>query len=144
MLDHGLISGSNFLLGVLLARWLEPQQFGTYNLAFSSFLLISVVYQALVLEPQSVFATSTYRHEPRQYMGSLLRLHGILVFSALFLAFAAAALLTHGRHPGGSLPEPWQGSFSRRHGFYFFGCREGCAMQSKFHTWRQSVRLYIQ
>ena len=102
VLDQGLISGSNFLIGVLLARWLEPEQFGAYALAFSSFLLISVVYQALVLEPQSVFATSTYRHEPRQYMGSLLRLHGVLA-SALFLAFATAAVLTHGRHPGGSL-----------------------------------------
>ena len=101
--DQGLISGSNFLIGVLLARWLEPQQFGAYALAFSAFLLISAVYQALVLEPQSVFATSTYRHEPRQYMVSLLRLHGVLA-SVLFLAFAAAALLTHGRHPGGSLP----------------------------------------
>jgi O-antigen/teichoic acid export membrane protein len=103
VLDQGLISGSNFLIGVLLARWLEPEQFGAYALAFSAFLLISVVYQALVLEPQSVFATSTYRHEPRQYMGSLLRLHGVLA-SALFLAFATAAVLTHGRHPGGSLP----------------------------------------
>ena len=103
VLDQGLISGSNFLIGVLLARWLEPAQLGAYTLAFSAFLLISVVYQALVLEPQSVFATSTYRHEPRQYMGSLLRLHGILA-SALFLAFAAAALFTHGRYPGASLP----------------------------------------
>ena len=103
VLDQGLISGSNFLIGVLLARWLEPEQFGAYTLAFSTFLLISVVYQALVLEPQSVFATSTYRHEPRQYMGSLLRLHGALA-SAAFLAFAIAALLTHGRHSGASLP----------------------------------------
>jgi hypothetical protein len=36
-----LISGSNFLIGVLLARWLEPEQFGAYTLAFSTFLLIN-------------------------------------------------------------------------------------------------------
>src|SRR6202158_3314899 len=46
--------------------------------------------------------------------------------------------------PAGACQEPWQGSFSRRHGFYFFGCREGCAMQSKLHMWRQSVLLYTQ
>jgi O-antigen/teichoic acid export membrane protein len=103
VLDQGLISGSNFLIGVLLARWLEPEQFGAYTLAFSTFLLISLTYQALVLEPQSVFATSTYRHEPRQYGGLLLRLHGVMA-SAVFLAFATVGLLTHGRHPGASLP----------------------------------------
>src|SRR5580692_6677487 len=28
--DYGLISGSNFLLGVLLARWLSPEHYGAY------------------------------------------------------------------------------------------------------------------
>ena len=41
VMDQGLVSGSNFLIGVLLARWLAPEQFGAYALAFSLFDRIS-------------------------------------------------------------------------------------------------------
>ena len=49
--DQALISGSNFLIGILLARWLPPEQYGAYALAFSAFLLVSLSYQSLLLEP---------------------------------------------------------------------------------------------
>ncbi len=49
ILDYGLFSGSNFLLGVLLARWMAPEQYGAYALAFSIFILVTFLYQALIL-----------------------------------------------------------------------------------------------
>src|ERR1019366_3825617 len=52
LLDQGLISGSNFLIGILLARWLVPEQYGAFSLAFSVFLLLSYVYHSLLSEPQ--------------------------------------------------------------------------------------------
>src|SRR3954451_1960960 len=51
ILDQGLISGSNFLIGILLARWLIPAEYGAFSLAFSVFLLLSYVYQSLLSEP---------------------------------------------------------------------------------------------
>src|SRR5437879_1887053 len=51
IVDQGLISGSNFLLGILLARWLVPEQYGAYALAFSLFLLLSFLYHSMLLEP---------------------------------------------------------------------------------------------
>src|SRR5256884_9166326 len=39
VLDQGLISGSNFLLGILLARWTGAEQYGAYALAFAIFIL---------------------------------------------------------------------------------------------------------
>src|SRR6266481_10036339 len=62
ILDQGLISGSNFLIGILLARWLVPAKYGAFSLAFSVFLLLSYVYHALLSEPQGVFSGSAYRH----------------------------------------------------------------------------------
>src|SRR5271170_1290937 len=58
ILDQGLISGSNFLIGILLARWLMPAQYGAFALAFSVFLLLSYVYQSFLAEPQAVFSGS--------------------------------------------------------------------------------------
>lgn len=78
VLDQGLISGSNFLLGILLARWIGAEQYGAYALAFAMFILVSIVYQALVLEPMTVFGPSVYHTAPKQYLGILVRLQMVL------------------------------------------------------------------
>src|SRR5258708_19591078 len=74
-MDHGLISGSNFLLGIVLARYLGPEQYGAYALAFSTFMLLSLIHHALAMEPMSGFGPSLYRKTLRDYLGLLLLLH---------------------------------------------------------------------
>lgn len=71
--DQGLVSGSNFLLNVLLARWLRPEQYGAYALGFSIFLLMTAMYQSLVLEPMAVLGPILYADRPKRYLGALLR-----------------------------------------------------------------------
>src|SRR5581483_10624916 len=86
--DQGLMSGSNFILSVLLARWLAPEQYGAYALALSVFYFVSSVHQALLLEPMSVLGTSEYSKVRREYTGALLWFQGgfsillLLVFGA--------------------------------------------------------------
>lgn len=70
--DQALISGSNFALGILLARWLGAAEYGVYALAFATFLLLALVHHALLLEPMSVFGGSVYRSKLRRYLGLLL------------------------------------------------------------------------
>jgi O-antigen/teichoic acid export membrane protein len=94
VVDQALISGSNFLVGILLARWLPPYQYGAYALAFSTFLLVSLSYQSLLLEPQSVFGSSTHLDSPRQYLGALLRAHAALAL-AIFIILGLAAGVAH-------------------------------------------------
>jgi O-antigen/teichoic acid export membrane protein len=72
IMDHGLISASNFLLGIVLARYLGSEQYGAYALAFSTFVLLSLIHSALAMEPMSVFAPSIYRKTTREYLGLLL------------------------------------------------------------------------
>jgi len=92
VLDQGLIAGSNFLVGVLLARWLAPEQYGAYALAFSVFLLLFQLYHSFVLEPMSVFGGSEYRDCLRGYLGQLLWLHlGIVLLVFLALGVSAGA-----------------------------------------------------
>jgi O-antigen/teichoic acid export membrane protein len=94
IVDQALISGSNFLIGILLARWLPPDQYGAYALAFSTFLLLSLAYQSLLLEPQSVFGSSAYLDSPRQYLGALLWAHGALAL-AIFIILGISAGAAH-------------------------------------------------
>jgi O-antigen/teichoic acid export membrane protein len=92
ILDYGLFSGSNFLLGVLLARWMAPEQYGAYALAFSIFILVTFLYQALVLEPLSVFSGTAYPNNLRGYLQSNMWLHwGISLVICLALGGTAVA-----------------------------------------------------
>jgi O-antigen/teichoic acid export membrane protein len=96
MADQGFISGSNFLLSILLARWMSADQYGAYAVAFSIFVLLSLVYLCVVLEPMAVFGGSVYRECLRQYLKSLLWIHLLLtltIFLVLGLSSGAAALL---------------------------------------------------
>jgi O-antigen/teichoic acid export membrane protein/thymidylate kinase len=89
VLDQGLISGSNFLLGVILARYLGADQYGAYALAFSTFVLLALLHQALWLEPMSVFGPSVYRKTLPQYLGLLL--WGQLIMGAAIVICAGSA-----------------------------------------------------
>ena len=88
IMDHGLISGSNFLLGIVLARYLGSEQYGAYALAFSTFVLLSLIHSALAMEPMSVFAPSIYRKTLREYLGLLLWVQ--LVGSLIIVVCAVA------------------------------------------------------
>lgn len=96
VMDQGLISGSNFLLGILLARWLGADQYGAYALAFAMFILVSFVHQSLLLEPMTVFGPSIYHGVPRQYLGVLVWLQTALG-AVVFLVGAAAGIFFYAK-----------------------------------------------
>src|SRR5258708_1124631 len=103
IVDQGLISGSNFLIGILLARWLMPEAYGAFALAFSVFLLLSYVYQSFLAEPQAVFSGSAYSGSLRGYLKTLLGIHLILTgFGVVLLGGAAAIAAVLGK--GNGLP----------------------------------------
>ena len=103
VMDQGLISGSNFVLGILLARWLSAEQYGAFALAFSIFLLISQFYSSLLLEPMAVFGGSSYRYRQQGYLGALLWIH-LGSALAVFLVLGISAGVAQTFHVGGNLP----------------------------------------
>lgn len=90
--DQGLFASSNFLLNVLLARWLAPAEYGTFALAYSVLLLFLVFHTALLTSPMLVFGSGKYRDRFPEYMGILLRGHFALMVPAAALLAAAAFL----------------------------------------------------
>lgn len=83
--DQGLIGGSNFLIGILLARQLMPAEYGAYALAFEIFMVLSLAYACLILEPMLVFGPSTYSDSFPGYFGTLLWLHLAVAFMTVIL-----------------------------------------------------------
>ncbi len=93
IVDQALIAGSNFLVSVLLARWLEPAQYGAFALAYSVFTLFATFHTAIITEPMMVFGAGKYAPRFRKYLAMLLCGHvgltvpfGVLFFlAALFI-----------------------------------------------------------
>ncbi len=101
LLDQGLISGSNFLVTILLARWLTAEQYGAYALAFSIFLLSAGIHQSLLLEPMSVLGPASYPDRQRAYLGALLWIQGVLGLMFFALLGFSALVAHHFAFPGG-------------------------------------------
>jgi O-antigen/teichoic acid export membrane protein len=103
VLDQGLVTGSNFALGILLARWLTPAQYGAYAVAFSVFVLIAMLYQALLLEGMSVFGASVFRNCLRGYLKSMLLLY-LAAAAVIFLVLSLSAGVAFEIAPSSGLP----------------------------------------
>ena len=94
LVDQVAFSGSNLLLSILLARWLEPAAYGAFAIAFAIFLLIGAVHSTIVVEPMLVFGPVRYGADFGGYFRGLLRLHWRL--SAVLVGIAAVAAVTAG------------------------------------------------
>jgi O-antigen/teichoic acid export membrane protein len=103
ILDQALISGSNFLVSICLARWLMPEQYGSYALAFSISLLLTFLYQSLLLEPMAVFSGGAYRKTLRGYLGALLWIH-VWISGFGLIVLGIATVVAYKRGGSGGLP----------------------------------------
>jgi O-antigen/teichoic acid export membrane protein len=98
LLDQGIFAGSNFVMSILLARWMPPEQYGAYAVAFAVFLFLVNVHQSLLLEPMLVFGSSVYRNSLRGYLKSLLLAHVVMsVVMSVGLCTAAVVTLKFGQ-----------------------------------------------
>ena len=91
--DQALFAGANFVVNILLARWLTPDAYGAYTVAFTVFLLISVVHQGVLTEPMLVFGTERFRGRLAAYLGVVVRGHGVVTgVGVAVMALAALAV----------------------------------------------------
>ncbi|HYE95583.1 MAG TPA: glycosyltransferase [Rubricoccaceae bacterium] len=90
VMDQGLFAGSNFLVNVLLARWLAPADYGAFTMvSFVALLLVGVVHSGLLTEPMLVFGPGPFEQRRRPYLRLLLRGH--LLFSLAVAPLLAVA-----------------------------------------------------
>lgn len=75
ILDQAIFSASTFVVDILLARWLTLADFGGFSVAFSIYLIFLGLYNALLLEPMSIFGPANYPNRIHDYFILQLRLH---------------------------------------------------------------------
>lgn len=85
-----MFATSNFVLNILLARWLTPQDYGAFGTAFAVFLLVGGLHTATLTEPMLVFGPGRYKGHLSEYLGALIYGH------VGFAAIGSVALLLAG------------------------------------------------
>lgn len=87
--DQGLFAGANFLMNVCLARWLAPDSYGAFTVAFTIFLYVGIVHSSLIAEPMLVFGPGRYAKRQREYLGTMVAAHvGLTSIAAVLLLIA--------------------------------------------------------
>jgi O-antigen/teichoic acid export membrane protein len=89
IIDQATSSTANFVMNVLLARWLAPADYGSFSVSWSFCLVFTAFHNAIILEPMSVVGPAEYESGLRGYLRSVRKLNALVVL-ALGLCAAAA------------------------------------------------------
>jgi O-antigen/teichoic acid export membrane protein len=93
--DQAFFTGTNFLISILLARWLIPEQFGGFASAFSIFILVGALHTAFFSEPLLIFGANYSDNLFRYYLGGLLFWHFCFTILASLLLIPIAVFLNN-------------------------------------------------
>ncbi len=74
LLDQAIVSGGNFLIGIILTRVLGLQSYGEYSLLWLLVLFASSIQHAGILTPMYTFAPQLEKEKQRTYLHNLLAL----------------------------------------------------------------------
>ena len=85
--DQGIFSGANFILHILLARWLLPSEYGIFAITIAVFLFLSSIHQAVILDPMSIIGAAYYHEQLPVYISGVVWIH-------LGLAFILTAIIS--------------------------------------------------
>lgn len=78
LLDQGLFAAANFVLNVLLAKWLPADAYGAFTVAFSVLMLLATVHNGLLTEPMLVFGAHRFEGRLRRYLSGLVLGHWLV------------------------------------------------------------------
>jgi O-antigen/teichoic acid export membrane protein len=92
--DQSLVSATNFITMVLLARTLAPRDFGVFLLVYTAALFLNELQKSLITRPHNVLAASLSERSYATYTGTAAALQ--MSFAGLWCLLAlAAGLLAH-------------------------------------------------
>jgi O-antigen/teichoic acid export membrane protein len=107
LVDQAVISGTNFLTTVLIARWCGAGELGAYSLGFSLLVAWSCAQDALLALPYTICRLNPPEGTQQEYAGSVLVHQWMLSALVLVVLVAVAAGLTWGGAAPGVTAVTW-------------------------------------
>lgn len=90
--DQALVSGTNFVTMVLLARGMAPARFGSFTLLYAVLLFANGLQSSLITQPHNVLAATRTGEDYRRFTTSLAIAQLVVAAAAGLLALAAGAI----------------------------------------------------
>jgi O-antigen/teichoic acid export membrane protein len=107
LVDQGVVSATNFLTGVIIARACSKEELGLYMLGFSLILLVTDLQMSLIATPYMVYAPRLKDDAHALYTGSTL-IHQLALCFLIVLALTGGVIvIRHGVGPRGLGPVLW-------------------------------------
>lgn len=91
--DQALVSGTNFVTAILLARLCTKEEFGAYVLALSVLFFLNGIQTALITGPMMVLGAAKEHDEFRRYVTALGVFQLVVAAGAGLLALAVAGVM---------------------------------------------------
>lgn len=95
--EQGLFSSANFVVNILLARWLGSAEYGAFAVAFSIYLVLSGFHNALILEPMTVLGPACHLHRMDRYVRQVVRMHAVVAVPLGLATLLAAVAVVRDR-----------------------------------------------
>jgi O-antigen/teichoic acid export membrane protein len=92
-IDQGLVSGTNFLTGVLLARLCAKEEYGLYVLTLSLLFFWDGLRNSLISSPLVVYLPRKPAAERPSYIGSTTFMQALFMLTGAIVFGAAAAVI---------------------------------------------------
>src|SRR5256885_3636781 len=107
--DQGLTAAAGFGVNLVLARWLAPEGYGAFAVAFAGYLFVSGFHNVLLLEPLSVLGPARHTDRLPLYFRAQIKVHVLLV-GILSVAVLPAGIIVQWLAPGNPLAGALVGS----------------------------------
>ena len=78
LLDQAIYSGSNFILMILLARWLDPIDFGAFSVTYALFSIFYQLHNGFISEPMSVLGPINFHDDEIAYVKIQTKIHFLI------------------------------------------------------------------
>jgi O-antigen/teichoic acid export membrane protein len=92
--DQSVVSGTNFLTNVMLARFMGLREFGVFALAWMAVLFVNSMQIALIISPMMSIGPKQEENDRPSYFGAVVFQELVLVTFSFVLVFAALKLFS--------------------------------------------------
>lgn len=93
IIDQGLLSGANFILNILLAKRISPDEYGVFGITFAVFLFLSGFHNALLIEPLVVIGPTRYSNQIPRYLTIIVCVHFVFALAITITLLCIAPFL---------------------------------------------------
>ena len=93
LVDQGFTALTGFCVTFLLARWMAPEMYGAYAIAFAGYLFVGGLHNVIVLEPMSVLGPARYADAMAQFLRAQMFVHWILAVGCAGLVLITGGIV---------------------------------------------------